>query len=280
MNIYKYMYRLVAATLVLSLSACNLGSPAPQATEEDTTAPTTETTEVSPTEISATEPSTTAPTTAPESAGAGACDNPYLPVVAGATWNYKLTGPIPDTFTHTILSVESDGFTEQDEFTSGVTRQGQWRCENGNLIALNPTGGSSATVSTEGVSVNFETTAFSGVTLPATINPGDTWSQSLTLEGTQTISGTSYAASNQFTSDCTAVGIESVTVEAGTFDAMRVDCQIEMNISVALDPNNPISTPLSMQGSNWYVENIGMVKNATTSPGLDSTTELVSYNIP
>ena len=275
MKLYKYIQWLAAGILVLSISACSPESPAPQATEEAINTPTLGTTEVS-----ATEAPTTMPTTPPESTGAGACDNPYLPVVAGATWNYNLTGTVSDTFTHTILSVESDSFIEQDQFGTGVTRQGQWQCENGNLTALNPTGGSSATVSTEGVSVQFETTAFSGITMPATINPGDTWSQSLTLEGTQTIAGTSYAASNEFTNDCTAIGNESVTVPAGTFDALRVECQTNMNISVALDPNNPISSPLSSTNISWYAEDIGMVKTSTTGAGIESTIELVSYNIP
>jgi len=274
MNIYKLTYWLATGVLVLFVSACGSGNAANPTPEEspDMSAPTAESTA-----IPATETATTIPTTPPESAGA--CENPYSPVIEGATWNYNLTGPIPDTFTHTVLSVESDGFTEQDQFGTGVTRQGKWQCENGDLIALN-SAGNSANVSAEGVSVDFETTELSGVTLPAAINPGDTWSQSLTLEGTQTIGGTSYPASNRLTSNCTAIGIESVTVQAGTFDAMRVECQTDMNISIALDPNNPISTPLSLTNVYWYAENIGMVKNTTTSPGINSTIELLSYNIP
>lgn len=278
MNIYKYIHWLLAGALVFSISACNIGATAPPEDNVITGATPTPETEATPTTAATEASATEAPTMPP--ASANACDNPYQPVVAGATWDYKLSGPIPDTFTHTILSVESDGFTEQDEFGTGVTRQGKWRCENGNLIALNPTGGGSASVTTEGVSVDFETKDLSGVTVPASIQAGDTWSQSLTLEGTETINGTSFAASNQFTNDCTASGIESVTVEAGTFDAMRVECQTDMNITVALDPNNPISTPLSTTNISWYAENIGMVKTSTTGAGLESTIELVSYNIP
>lgn len=274
MNIYKVNYCFAIGALVLFLSACgsgNAANPTPEQSPELST-PTAENTA-----IPATETATLVPATPTESASA--CENPYSPVIEGASWNYNLTGPIPDTFTHTILSVESDGFTEQDQFGTGVTRQGKWQCENGNLIALN-SAGNSANVTAEGVSVDFETTEVSGVTLPATINPGDTWSQSLTLEGTQTISGTSFPASNHFTSNCTGIGVESVAVAAGTFDAMRVECQTEMNISIALDPNNPISTPLSLTNVYWYAENIGMVKNTTASPGLNSTIELLSYNIP
>lgn len=275
MNTYKYIHWLMVAVLVLSIPACSLGSTPPPVADATQSVVSESSPTAAATEVSVTEALTTAP---PESAGA--CDNPYLPVVAGATWNYKLTGTVSDSFTHTILSVESDNFVEQDQFGTGVTRQGTWQCDNGNLIALNPTTGSSANVSTEGVSVNFETTAQSGVTLPAAITPGDTWTQSLTLEGTQTISGISYAASNQFSNGCTAIDIESVTVEAGTFNAMRVECQTDMNLSIALDPNNPISTLLSAKNIYWYAEDIGMVKNTTTGTGIESTIELVSYNIP
>jgi len=208
-----------------------------------------------------------------------ACDNPYLPVIAGASWSYKLTGPIPDTFTHTILSVESNSFVEQDVFGTGVTRAGKWNCDNGNLIALNPPTGSSGTVSAENVSVDFQTKDLSGITLPATMNAGDTWSQSLTLEGTETINGTAFPASNQLTSNCKATGTESVTVEAGTFDAMRVECETTMKISIKLGAT-PTETTLNLVGTNWYVRGIGLVKTLTTGLGLDSTTELVSYNIP
>ena len=209
-----------------------------------------------------------------------ACDNPYMPVVPGATWNYRLTGPLADTFTHSIVSVESSSFVEQDVFAAGVTRQGTWNCENGNLIALDPPSGASANVNTENnVSVDFETKDLSGVTIPAAINAGDSWSQSLTLEGTQTINGTSFPAGNQLTSDCKAIGIESVTVEAGTFDAMRVECQTTMNISIAMG-DVPIQSTLDLTGTNWYAEGVGLIKTLTTGMGFDSTTELVAYNIP
>ncbi|HEX6035220.1 MAG TPA: hypothetical protein VFY83_12325 [Anaerolineales bacterium] len=272
----RTFFPIVMSIVVFSLWAC---SPAanpesaptqPPAATENMPLPATET------QIVPEAPTDTA-IPAPE---VQACDNPYMPVVVGATWTYKLTGPNPDTFTHSILSVENNSFVEQDVFNAGVTRQGTWNCDNGNLIALDPPGGASANVSTENnVSVDFETTALSGVTLPATINAGDTWSQSLTLEGTQTINEITFPASNQLTSDCKAIGIESVTVEAGTFDAMRVECQTSMNISITM-ADAPVQSTLNLTGTNWYVEGVGLVKTLTTGMGFDSTTELVSYNIP
>ena len=276
MNMNRKFFLLVISVVVLSLLACspsaNPGSvpTQPPAATGNVPPPATDTQTVI-------EAPTETPVAPPE---VQACDNPYMPVVAGATWNYKLTGPISDTFTHSILSVENNSFVEQDVFNTGVTRQGTWNCDNGNLIALDPPSGTSANVSTENnVSVDFETKDLSGVTIPATINAGDTWSQSLTLEGTQTINGTSFPASNQMTNDCKAIGMESVTVEAGTFDAMRVECQTAMNISITMG-DAPVQSTLNITGTNWYVEGVGLVKTLTTGMGLDSTTELVSYNLP
>lgn len=276
MSANRIFFLTVMSTTVLSLLAC---SPAATPGSSPTQAPAT--LENVPPLATETQIVSETPTeTAVPVPQVHACDNAYMPIVPGATWNYKLTGPLSDTFTHSILSVEDSSFVEQDVFAAGVTRQGTWNCENGNLIALDPPSGASASVNTENnVSVDFETKDLSGVTIPATIHAGDTWSQSLTLEGTQTINGTSFPASNQLTSDCKAIGVESVTVEAGTFEAMRVECQTTMNLSLSMG-DVPIQNTLNLTGTNWYVENVGLVKTLTTGLGFDSTTELVSYNIP
>ncbi|MBK7450610.1 MAG: hypothetical protein IPJ47_14800 [Anaerolineales bacterium] len=257
---------LVIATLVLAMLACNLGASAPTG---DGSKPTNGSTTEAPNAESA-RSALTSP---------NACDNPYMPIIVGATWNYNLAGPVPDTYIHSILSVEADGFTEQDVFGTGVTRQGKWSCENGNLIALNPSGGGSANVSADGTSIDFQTTALEGVTMPASINPGDNWTQSLTLEGTQTINGEAFPASNQTTQNCTAAGVESVSVPAGTFDAMRVDCQVTMNITLDMS-GSPLATTITLTNTNWYAVKVGLVKTVSTGSGLDSTIELTSYLIP
>jgi hypothetical protein len=251
---------LITGILVLSILGCGAN---PQVTSAPTEAPT----------ISV--PTAEAPT----GNSSGACANPYLPVIVGATWNYKLTGAVSDTFTRSILSLDAGTFTDQDVFGNGISRQSQWNCDNGNLTALNPSGGVSSSVNTENVTVNFETTELSGITLPAAINPGDTWSQTATLEGTQVINGVEIPAKNQFTANCTAVGIETVTVEAGTFDAMHFDCPVTMNITITMQ-DAPIEHAITFNSSNWHAQDIGLIKTVTTGEGLNSTIELVSFTIP
>ncbi len=266
MKTKRFSVAVSGGALLLSILACNIGQspdpfvPIPPTVSQGLTesAPATE---------------------APVNTSTGACSNLYMPVIAGTTWNYKLTGPVPDTFKKSIITIETNGFTDQDAFGSGVTRQGKWTCENGNLTALNPSNGNSATVTTEGISLDFETTAMSGLTLPATINAGDTWEQTLTLEGTETINGTVMPVKNQVANTCKAVGIESVTVEAGTFEAMKVECNAIMNIEIVMN-DSPIQNTMTINGTNWYAENIGLIKTLSLGTGFDSVTELTSFSIP
>lgn len=252
--------------LVVSSLACNLGSTPPNSTQPVTNEESTQQNQSTP---------------VVEVPSQNACDNPYSPVIVGATWTYNLKGPVPDTYVHSIISTDGNTFVEQDVFGTGVTRQGQWNCENGNLIALNPTDGGSSNVSTEnGVSVDFQTTELNGITLPATINAGDTWSQEILLEGTQTIEGTTFPASNRTISSCTAIGVESVTVPAGTFDAMKVECLNKINVSLEMQAGNPSQFSIELVANNWYVAGIGMVKTTNTGSNLDSVIELLSYSIP
>jgi hypothetical protein len=60
---------------------------------------------------------------------------------------------------------------------------------------------------------------------------------------------------------------------------MRVECKTVMHLTLTMGGNDTAAT-FNLTGTSWYTENIGMVKNTTTGMGLDSTTELVSYDIP
>lgn len=265
----KNIHFILTGILILTL-ACSLGS------QQVENAPGTSSTPLPP-EQSTTQPEApTAQLIIP--AQVSPCANPYMPVVAGATWNYTLRGAVSDTYTHTILSVNGSNFTEQDVFGSGVTRQGEWLCQNGDLIALNP-GGGGASVSTEGLTSQFEATANSGITFSANPQPGSAWSQSVTLEGSQIINGYNAPSKNVTTSACTAIALESVTVPAGTFQALRVDCVITMEISVTAD-GIPFNTVINSTSTSWYAPGLGMIKTVTSGNGLDSTIELISYTIP
>jgi hypothetical protein len=191
-----------------------------------------------------------------------------------------MTSDTPTDFTRSITDVRPAGFTDQDVFASGVTRTGEWKCDNGSLTALQPDSAVSASVQTNNMDAKFHTTDISGVTLPANVKPGDNWTQNVTIEGTVPLNGQDIAAKNVAAIDCTAGGSESVTVKAGTFDAVRTDCKVDMTITMTM---NGLEIPTSLTSTNtaWYVNGVGMVKTVTeVVGGPGSTIELTGYNIP
>ena len=252
---------------VFLLMACNpsgsvgSGNSTPSSGESTLAAPTAESTAV------------------PAPISSGSCTNPLYPVAAGVTWDYTLSGTVNDTFVRKINSVDMSGFEDQDTFSTGVTRTGEWKCDNGALIALDPSGGSSANVQLSTASGDFTTSSMSGVTLPATINAGDTWSQSTTLEGTVTFNARQADATNDFTNDCTANGNEDISVAAGNFNAMKVTCQTHMVITITIEGAS-VPTTIDINTISWYAPGVGLVKALSTGNDFDTTTELTSYVIP
>ncbi len=255
---------LTVTVLVFSILACNFGTLSPATTPSG----------------GGLTPSG-ASSAAPTIGGApGACANPLYPVVPGATWNYSMTGDVTSDFTRSITDVKADGFTDQDIFSSGVTRTGEWRCDNGALTALQPEAAVSGSVQTQNLNAQFHTTQNSGVTLPANVRPGDTWTQNVTIEGTVPVGGQNADAKNAAAINCTAAASESVTVKAGTFDAVRTDCKVDMQITITMNGVD-VPTSLSSTSTAWYAPGVGMVKTVTAvTSGPGSTIELAAYQIP
>jgi len=215
------------------------------------------------------------------SSGDGACDNSLYPVAVGVSWTYSTSSTVTGNFTRSITAVNADGFTDQDVFTGGITRTGEWKCDHGALIALQPDGGTSGTVQTDNnITASFQTTDMNGVTFPATANVGDSWSQNFTLEGTESINGQDIPVKNVTAFSCTIGNTESVTVPAGTFDAVHMDCKTDITITVTVS-GVEVPTNVSTTSIMWYAPGVGLVKSDNTLSNNDTNTiELTAYTIP
>ncbi len=213
--------------------------------------------------------------------GSGLCENLLYPVRVGASWNYHVTGaPTGDIdFSSTISTLNADGFVEEGVFP-GLTRNSTWKCTPTGLALLAPGGGVTGSVSTSSLSFEFTTTDYSGNTLPKSVAAGDKWTQTLTLHGENTLAdGTVVTADGTDTTDFTAVGMESVTVPAGTFNAMRIDVVTVFTIETTVS-GAKVPVTLNITGSAWYAPGIGMVKTVSTTEGIASTIVLTAYTIP
>ncbi|MCL5429619.1 MAG: hypothetical protein M1347_07485 [Chloroflexi bacterium] len=264
---------LLGSTLLLA--ACGGGSPTDETGEEATTAPDSGGAD------SGAEPTAAAN----EGAVIGACANPYFPVVNGATWTYSVTGGIQDfSYTDTITNVSAEGFTLNSSFDleGGLQRTQAWGCQANGLVALEYNGGPSAALSTEALNAEFHTTGVTGVTIPTNLSVGSSWTQAMDIEGDMTIGeGLTGAATGNVSFAANAVGTESVSTAAGTFDAIKVEIQQDFSLTANI---GGVSMPVTFTGTTtaWYASGVGMVKSVVTEDLMGSTTtiELQSYSIP
>jgi hypothetical protein len=103
--------------------------------------------------------------------------------------------------------------------------------------------------------VNVKLTSNSGLTLPANIAPGDTWQQTADFEATSQ----NLNINGRFVFDYTATGYENITVPFGTFDALRVETTIRVEVSAFHVVAGTYTT------TSWLVPGVGMIKSEGTS---------------
>lgn len=220
-------------------------------------------------------------------ASAGLCSNDFYPVVVGATWTYSGNGPTGAfTWTSTITDVSGSGFTVTNQFDE-LTATQQWSCTAEGLAALAYGGGPEATISTSGVNGTFETTDTAGVTFPVHISAGDTWTQTFTIHGDMGLTGAGQAATadGTVTQGYTAIGMESVTVPAGTFNAMKIEAVLHFDLQVVLEGGITAPMAFDLVTTNWWVPGVGWVKSDSATSGDaggigSGSSELVSFSIP
>ena len=266
--------------IIVFLASCSSpSSPSPTEPQPiQTQAP-----QATPTEI-ATEPPATSETGNTPAPRAGLCANAYYPVHEGSTWSYKSTGgPTGEySFTDTITAVRADGFTLSSQFGT-LTRTQEWACKPEGLVALQLGGPSAASLSSENMQLNLEVKNVSGVTFPSEINVGDQWQHNLDFEGKMTVANQEGSATGNALTSFNAPGNESVTVPAGTFEALKlqVDTTLDFNVSI-----QGVSVPVKFSGSYnyWFVKDVGWVKASGTGSisgaSFSETIELQAYNIP
>ena len=207
----------------------------------------------------------------PSGASSGNCENPYLPVVEGATFTRRSTSSAGETDqTATIKDVTQEGFSvERTGVLSGgraYTLVENWSCADEGLIQA-PSDELAAIATGSKGTVTVQTVSNEGVTLPKDVKAGDTWGETFNVDVTGSDATTNWTVTYEFA----AVGLEQVTVPAGTFTAMKLTNHITW-------PNGGIP---EMDVAYWFVQEVGLVKTAFSWGGVDAgTSELISYHIP
>ncbi len=182
----------------------------------------------------------------------GLCFNPYYPAVVDASYAYQVTGTRDWVQIHTITEMSEEGFKEE-VVQDLVTHIYQWECLPEGLV--NTYGG---VMTTENDTVHTASDT-EGITIPSSISLGDTWTQTSELTSSDGMGEGELKRS--VTLHRSAAAIETVTVPAGTFEAIRVDYDLEMHAAMETSDGHTLPFAIdSSAGSEWYVKDIGLIK--------------------
>lgn len=244
----------VAAAVLLAVYACSPATPTPSP------------------QIGTLTVATTDPQPPPLSSGGGECDNAYFPSEEDTVWESAGTNSLSGSYTSTTTVIESndDGFTTRTVSSiSDVDFVLEYGCTDAGLVMLNPFDqfGTASATGPEG-SATVNTLAASGLTLPSDLHAGQTWQQYLAFE----VIGSAVTIQGEYTADNVARGLEVVHVPFGSFEALRVDTEVQSTIG-----GEPMGT---CQQTAWVVKDIGAVRGDSSCGDIVDSFELVSFDSP
>ncbi len=188
-------------------------------------------------------------------ADADAC-GPWSAIAAGRSWTWAYAdGSSTGTQRSTVDSVDGSSglLTSESDFRYGSSYtmtqslETLFRCDGG-LIVEESHGSYEGSSSGTPFSGTFDTVyTAGGPQYPLAIAPGDDWTVRYAGQTTSNPGGTS---SFDYTSSYEAVREESVTVEAGTWTAMKMTATTDAG-------GEPVTT------TSWVAADVGMVKSDT-----------------
>ena len=263
----------IVVVFVLAAAACG-GSGA------DSTTTTTTTTTVAGATTTTTAPAATttageaAETTTTVSSSEASCDHSHFPVRAGSAWTFR--NAQGEEITWEIVSVADDGRSAVMEAVlpaPGGTVTGTIN------IACDETGISAPELAITGLpqgAVVLSAEEDGVFLLPAgQLVEGAMWTSVVNL--TAELEG-EVRFEMQRTSMFTVIGMEEVTVEAGTFNAVKIRAEFELEILTG-------GVPIGSSGAEdiWFAEGVGLVlESEVVEPGAQPSfsNELVEYTVP
>lgn len=207
--------------------------------------------------------------------GAGsalACiDNPYFPAVTGASWTYSVAG---DSYTQTIVEATAENMIVRMEMPGQEPVEAEYLCTEDGILMSGLTGD---LLDDLDASADVEVISMEGVTYPYDLEPGYNWQSEVVMQMQMVVEGMSVDSTTTVKSDSTAIGVESVTVPAGTFDAMRISEQSEVVMEMTMMGMSMPLPGITTSSETWLTEGIGMVLLVDED---GSRTELLSYTMP
>ncbi|MBI3241065.1 MAG: FecR domain-containing protein [Chloroflexi bacterium] len=215
------------------------------------------------------------------SAGQTACDHPYFPIRAGATWTYSTPdGPMTWSVSEVTGDTTSAAAVVNINLSAGQITY-HWQCDANGLTSYDFVSLNIGQLSN--FVINQEVIGSSGVWLPAAelLQPGYAWSFAYQLKTTMTVEGQTFDGATDVSQDSAVTGAESVTVGGATYDGLQIGgnsvftSQMQIPGGLSIPPTTSNST-----FTDVYARGVGLVSAASTSDGSTYSYELTSFSIP
>jgi hypothetical protein len=253
-----------AILLVTALTACGLGAGTPTAVPVDPATP---------------------QVVLPTAQASDPCRNEYFPIKNNATYTYSSTGSPsgPYTFTRTITNVLATGFTIASKVKDLAPTQ-KWLCKPKGLTAIQLGTNDAPSMLALEKFTELRSSNISGVMLPPNIMPGTKWNYALDLQGNEKLQdGSTANMTGHVTINYLAGDKESITVPAGTFEAIAIEARTVIEFNVVTQ-SNTVKLSIESTYNIWYAPGVGWVKSSGNGKlgGQEyfETIVLESYNIP
>ena len=213
------------------------------------------------------------------------CANEYIPVRNNATYTYSSTGSPSGSysFTRTVTNVRIDGFTVNTKFKNQDVLQ-EWSCKSEGLVPTQLGATDATSILAFEKFVDLTATNIMGFVMPPAVSSGAEWNYALDIQGTEKVKeGTPAAMTGRVSINYLAGNRESITVPAGTFDALSIEVSTVIDFNV-VSGSNVITLSVDSTYTVWYAPGVGWIKSNGYGKlgGQDyvETIVLESYTIP
>jgi len=215
-------------------------------------------------------PSATAPTSARASSG---CDHPYYPLKPGYEVAYQSSyNNNQGGYTIRVSPAEGNAVKLKLNFNQGTTSEQTISCADGNLKAMGYVDLASAMESRK---ATVETKNVEGYLLPKDMKVGSDWNAAFDVVMKMNIPEMERAGLGNIEGRITfhrkVIAEETVTVPAGTFQALKVEAETNIDTHAPGVPDGPTATVPSIKTVEWWVKGKGMVKSVTPTSGLGNS---------
>lgn len=206
------------------------------------------------------------------------CDQPFSPVRPGWEWQYRVTGGHTSSYFIRKTSLSEDSFVQIRQ-SAGGREETIYRCTPEGIapVDFGTQGGGRIEAGVQPVSYDLSVVKVTGVAIPDYDRwaLGSSWKLVLEVRGTAQQGPVRFNLSGTLETTYQVVAQETIATPAGRF----VTYKLQTTFVTRFRANaGPFSIPFNFEseGTNWYAENVGLVKSVQKSREGERVTELIA----